>query len=281
MEREMITKGLDQLAGIVPASDAGIIKDGILYCPECQEAKQCKVTMFGVTKTFPCLCKCEVAEQEAAEARVKDQTKQARMRQLKDAGTMDGSFRDTTFECDDGNDKSFIDFLKKYADNKNEILAKNIGLYIYGDYGCGKTFGAACLANRLLDMGESVLMSTFSRLERMIFDSEDKNMTISEIMGYNFLILDDFGAERKTEYQLEMLYTIIDERYKSGKPIILTSNIPFDALMKPQHAQEGRIYERVVQMCQPLKKAGKSRRISEAVNKAKLLSAIMNGDEKI
>ena len=47
------------------------------------------------------------------------------------------------------------------------------------------------------------------------------------------LILDDFGMERGTEYGLEQVYSVIDSRYRSGKPLIVTTNLTLDDLPEP------------------------------------------------
>ena len=48
------------------------------------------------------------------------------------------------------------------------------------------------------------------------------------------LILDDFGMERGTEYGLEQVYSVIDSRYRSGKPLIATTNLTLEELQHPQ-----------------------------------------------
>jgi DNA replication protein DnaC len=57
------------------------------------------------------------------------------------------------------------------------------------------------------------------------FQSEEKNAYISDLMRYPLLILDDFGMERQTEYALEQIFNVIDARYRSGKPLIITTNL--------------------------------------------------------
>lgn len=44
------------------------------------------------------------------------------------------------------------------------------------------------------------------------------------------LIIDDLGAERGTDYSLERVYDIIDSRYRSNKPIILTTNLTMEQM---------------------------------------------------
>ena len=40
--------------------------------------------------------------------------------------------------------------------------------------------------------------------------------------------IDDFGMERGTEYALEQVYNIVDSRYRSQKPLIVTTNLPLN-----------------------------------------------------
>lgn len=247
------------------------VKDGLLFCSKCNTEKQVAVKFFGMEKIMPCLCECELREQERIELEAKKEKFLNENERNRLNGIPDKALRSFRFEYDNRSDIGFTDFLRDYAGNYEEIKKNNIGLFIYGEKGSGKTFGAACLANKLIDSGQIVMMSTFPRLERMIFDSDDKNRTIAEIVSCDFLIIDDFGVERDTSYQKEMLYTIIDERYKSEKPLILTSNISFKELSQ----MNSRISDRLLDMCQPLKKEGKSKRLEKAVNKAKLLKEVM------
>lgn len=262
-----VDKLFDKIAENVPATDTGYIESGILHCSICHQPKQCEVVFLGNKKVFPCLCACEVKEQEEAENRIKEMTRNAEIRDNRRWGIRDEKLREWTFDNDDGSDPQFMNLLKKYSEKKDLMKFENMGMFIFGEKGTGKSFGAACLANSLIDQGERVLMSTFANIERMIFDSHDKNATIAEIMSYDFLIIDDFGAERDTEYQREMLFTVIDERYKANKPLILTSNINYQELTQGLNSSVGRVYDRVIEMCRPVMKKGKSKRITAAVDK--------------
>ena len=51
------------------------------------------------------------------------------------------------------------------------------------------------------------------------------NEYISRLCRYPLLILDDFGMERGTEYGLEQVFNVIDSRYRSRKPLIVTTNL--------------------------------------------------------
>ena len=76
------------------------------------------------------------------------------------------------------------------------------------------------------------------------------------------LILDDLGIERSTEYALEQVYAVIDERYKSGLPVIITTNLKIAEIRNPQDVAYARIYSRILEMCTPVRISGEDRRKS-------------------
>ena len=62
---------------------------------------------------------------------------------------------------------------------------------------------------------------------------ENRNEYISRLCRYPLLIIDDFGMERGTEYGLEQVFNVIDSRYRSGKPLIVTTNLTLDDPAEP------------------------------------------------
>ena len=69
-----------------------------------------------------------------------------------------------------------------------------------------------------------------------------------------------WGLRRESQYTVETIYTVIDERYKSGKPFIITTNIQLDILKKPQDLEHARIYDRIMERCMPVFFGGKNYR---------------------
>ena len=49
-----------------------------------------------------------------------------------------------------------------------------------------------------------------------------------------------------TEYGLEQVYNVIDSRYRSGKPLIVTTNLTLDSLQNPLDTAHARIYDRLI-----------------------------------
>ena len=54
------------------------------------------------------------------------------------------------------------------------------------------------------------------------------------MVKYDLLIIDDLGAERGTEYAVENVFNVIDRRYRSGKPLIITTNLHLSMLTNEQ-----------------------------------------------
>jgi DNA replication protein DnaC len=90
--------------------------------------------------------------------------------------------------------------------------------------------------------------------------SSERNEYLASLNHYTLLVIDDMGIERESQYTAETIYTVIDERYKSGKPFIITTNIQLDALKNPQDVEHARIYDRIMERCMPVYFGGRNYR---------------------
>ena len=63
-------------------------------------------------------------------------------------------------------------------------------------------------------------------------------------MNCDLLVLDDLGSEKQSEWADQELFRLIDHRANEGKPVIITSNVPMEALKC-----DGRISSRLGDMC--------------------------------
>ena len=80
------------------------------------------------------------------------------------------------------------------------------------------------------------------------------------LVGIDLLHLDDLGAEKQTDWVLEQLYSLVNERYEQERPIIVTTNLGFEHL--EQQIGE-RTVSRLVEICgDPLPLFGEDRRIA-------------------
>ena len=82
--------------------------------------------------------------------------------------------------------------------------------------------------------------------------SEARNHYLDQLNRYRLLIIDDLGSERNTEYSTEQVYSVIDGRYRSGRPMILSTNLTMREMKDRRDRAQERIYDRVLERCVPL-----------------------------
>lgn len=115
--------------------------------------------------------------------------------------------------------------------------------------GTGKTYLAGCIANALMEREVPVRMTNFAAiLNDLTGTLNGRNAYIERLCSFPLLILDDFGMERGTEYGLEQVYNVIDSRYRSHRPLIVTTNLTLSELQNPADRAHQRIYDRVLAM---------------------------------
>mgnify|MGYP006068381447 CR=1 FL=1 len=261
----------------VMKNESDYIKNGLLYCGKCNTAKQCEVEILNQKKKFYCLCKCETIKRDNEIKRQEELEEIRRIERLKTQGLQDKEALNWNFEKAESN--KYIEKAKIYCNNWNEMYKNNIGLIFWGDVGTGKTYVAGCIANYLLDKKIPVLMTNFSKIinDMMGFKISNKNEYLEELNRYKLLIIDDLGAERQSEFALEQVFSIIDNRYKNGQPIIITTNLSLQEIKEPSNITYKRIYDRVLEMCTPMKFIGESKRRLQASKKIENLKKMMEG----
>ena len=194
---------------------------------------------------IPQRCDCEKAvkkaeEEEAERKRLEEeeerrreaQARQERIeRQLADSG-MKKRFLSRRFEnfvTNTPGRKAAYRTAKEYADNFAAHNANGDGLYIEGTFGTGKTHLAAAIAIQLMEQGHGVIFKTSDDLLRDIkatFDSNgaEEQKVLDKLKSCELLVIDDIGKELATDWSTAQLYAIINDRYESQKPVIITTN---------------------------------------------------------
>ena len=133
-----------------------------------------------------------------------------------------------TFENDNGRSPQ-MHHAHRYVEQWQTMRAENLGLLLWGGVGTGKSFLAGCIANALIEQEVPVRMTNFARILNELNRSfSGRNEVVDKLCRYPLLIIDDFGMERGTEYALEQIYSIVDSRYRSRKPLIVTTNLTLD-----------------------------------------------------
>lgn len=242
-------------------------EDGLIYCEKCRTPVQCRVRFEDKIRIMPCMCRCRQEENEKEKKRIEEQEQMLNVRRLKSAGLQERYLRDWTFAS--AEDSPTVQMAKRYVEHWEQARTENLGLLFWGTVGTGKSFLAACIANALLEKGIPVLMTNFSKILNQMgaMYSEERYHYIASFNQFPLLIVDDLGIERNTEYALEQIYAVIDERYKAQLPLIVTTNLTISQLRGPEDAAHARIYSRVLEMCTPVYVPGIDRR--EVIGKEK------------
>ena len=160
-----------------------------------------------------------------------------------------------------------IKFVNDYPDNRK-------GLYLYGDFGVGKSFMVAALAHDLSE--KRGVSSTLLHYPSFVIDVKnaigDGNVKtlVDELKLSEVLILDDIGAEQSTAWvRDEILQVILQYRMQENLPTFFTSNFNFEDLEK--HFAKGkngndetwearRVMERIRYLAEETRLEGENRR---------------------
>lgn len=257
---------LSKQSGCVHPDD--YIKDGLVYCHKCHTQKEIMLGLIPKPKKVYCLCECETKIRDMKEQGFDEKQIQEQVDRMRKSGVRDESFQQWTFENDDGTQQN-TDFAKVYAENfADDFYKTGSGLIFWGSVGTGKTFLAACIANYLIDKQIPALMTTFNKVIDEAFSAPNKAEYYRNFNKYKLLIIDDLGTERKTDYGMEQVFNVIDDRYKSGQPMIITTNLSIKSIKNPEKIEYSRIYDRILEKCSPVQFTGKNyRQKASEVNK--------------
>lgn len=246
---------IEKLSASVPKSEHEYLgNDGLLHCQKCGEPLEVIINPMGLgERKVRCICECmRKARDTAAEQGKRDEVD--RNRRICFGGS---SLMSCTFE--NSNETEHLKIAKNYAMHFPEFRKQGKGLLLYGTVGTGKSHMAACIANDLIDQGRKVLMTNFATMVNIIQSSfSGRQEYIDSLNKYSLLIIDDLGAERKSEFMQEQVFNIIDARYRSGKPMIITTNLTAEEMKKPSEIGQGRIYDRILERCHPVEVKGQS-----------------------
>ena len=275
-------------------NDGDYIKDGLLYCGKCNTRKQWKGVLLGKEQIMPCLCKC----QTKARDRKKEEEKAEKQKEIIEkrrkyafsggkteweqeenpASADEMRMMKWNFKTDDNANPEMTKKAKNFVRNFDAFRAKGRGIIFYGSTGTGKTFISCCIANALIDLGYLVIVTNFSKIANELLSTYDKSDYMEKLMKCNLLIIDDLDIERQTGYMSETVYNVIDSRYRSGKPMIVTTNLSSEQLKNPGTIEKQRVYSRIMDVCIPILFAGEDRRYKNAKNKYAEDMKLLNED---
>ena len=138
------------------------------------------------------------------------------------------------------------------------------GFWFYGDVGTGKTSLAMLISKSAVEAGRSVAIYSVPQLLADIKATYEDGAGGSyldlfrRLSRVDLLHLDDLGAEKRTEWVLEQLYAIVNERWQEQRSIVVTTNLADREELREQVG--ARTVSRLSEMCATIPIMGRDMR---------------------
>lgn len=258
----------DEIKRVWTAAELGVKP---VCCPICGKEKTWRKGTFygGIRLQIPILCPCEVEFEKECKRQEEAAAKQDRIKRIMAMSNLGERFVNATFSSwhDLPGTGQCFQAIRDYAEEFDKET--ETGYCIYGRPGNGKSHLAAALVNRVIQRGFTAVFievpDLFSRIKATYDGEGSEDAILRSLASCDLLVLDDAGAEKPTEWVREKFYQIINARYKNHKPVVITTNTTDMAGL--EDIIGFRAYDRVLEMCAPLKNNGESYRRNIAVQR--------------
>ncbi|MEE6450505.1 ATP-binding protein [Gottfriedia acidiceleris] len=190
-----------------------------------------KISILNIDKWVQPVCKCVKEIEHNRIREIENFQKRADIERLFSISNLGDKFTHSTlgnFQHREGTEHAFKatrQYIEEYPKWKQD------GLLIWGTYGNGKSHLAAAVTNALNTKGYIVVFQSVPELLERIRSTfnndnkETKQQIMKSLLECDLLVLDDIGAEKLTDWVQEVMFNIIDGRYRKKLPIFYTSNL--------------------------------------------------------
>jgi len=164
-----------------------------------------------------------------------------------------------------------VNAVQTFVDELDENLSEGRGMWLMGNTGTGKTTLGMLVAKEALAAGRTVAVYFAPKLLTQIrqtyqaTESEDAyDAFFRRLTSVDLLYVDDLGSERHTDWVVEQLYALVNERYENERSVLVTSNAGQDVDEGRRQLEEqigSRTVSRLIEICDdPLPLFGPDRR---------------------
>jgi DNA replication protein DnaC len=180
-------------------------------------------------------------------------------------------YRDVSFDLlrNDATDPHALAMVEEFVQDLDQNLANGDGFWLHGPVGTGKTSLSMLTAKAALERGRGVAIYSLPKLLARIRATFDRDLSgdsydqfFTRLISVDLLHIDDLGAEQRSDWVLEQLYSIVNERYEAKRSMVVTSNLDPKGLTD----QIGtRTVSRLQEMCSAIEVGGTDRRTAGRV----------------
>lgn len=161
---------------------------------------------------------------------------------------------------------------RAYVEELDRNIDEGRGLWLMGSTGTGKTTLGMLIASQALAAGKTVGVyftpKLLTRIRQTYQEAESENaytQFFDRVTSVDLLYIDDLGSERHTDWVVEQLYAVVNERYENQRPLLVTSNADGDVDRGQRRLEDQigrRTVSRLVEICgDPLPLFGEDRRV--------------------
>lgn len=182
------------------------------------------------------------------------------------ASTIPARYRGVSFDrppvadmARDMTSRHVVQATREYVDRLDQNLAEGRGIWFMGGTGTGKTTLGMLIAKEALAAGRSVAVyftpKLLTRIRQTYQEAESENAYarfFGQVTAVDLLYIDDLGSERHTDWVVEQLYAVVNERYEAQRSMLVTSNASGDVARGQEELEEqigGRTVSRLVEIC--------------------------------
>lgn len=184
--------------------------------------------------------RCPVCMNEDAETRKREEEERAAIekarswqRKLGVAGIPERFHNRTlaSYNTTNAGQRSALAFAKEYAEGFEVAQKTGRSAIFCGKPGTGKTHLAVGIGLHAMTLGKLVLFTTVQRAVRRVKDSWRKDAQESEtdvidmLVEPDLLILDEIGVQFGSDFEKNLMFDILNERYEKSRPSLLLSNL--------------------------------------------------------
>ena len=274
MDRNPFAEVLSRAEEAARESRGGVRQDeaGELRCAVCGELLEEYVPELG--RKMPVACACA----RDAEAR-RERRRRAEEARIRAHGSFwDPGYDRFTLREDDGAQAEASQVCRRYVENWEEMRREDLGLLFSGPMGTGKSFLAAAVVNALIEEGVPGVILTTSRLINQVRASREPQKLLDELNAFPLVALDDLGAERDTDYAVEVLESFVNSRVIARRPLLVTTNLTGEMLRRPGDLRYSRLFDRILALCPyPVILTGKSRREALGRERKRQMERLLGG----